>query len=133
MQILMDTSEKDETKKALQNHISKQTNKKSMLCPQKVLRLNEFSRDIINGIIWDEVREKKVHPNVLSKMGLQRSYGLSLSKQVLRDQKLEMLNRELANKSNNSTMTGQSDRPEQIDRDLDLSMHKDLFKPSQKK
>ena len=33
-----------------------------MLCPDKVLRINEFSRDIINGIIWDDVRDRKVHP-----------------------------------------------------------------------
>ena len=70
MQILMDTSDRNETRKALQSHISKQTNKKSMLCPQKQLRLNEFSRDIINGIVWDEVRERKVHPKVLFRMGL---------------------------------------------------------------
>ena len=62
------------------SHITKQTNKKSMLCPQKVLRLNEFSRDIINGIIWDEVRERKIHPKVLFRMGLMQSYGLSLTK-----------------------------------------------------
>ena len=66
----MDTSERNETVKAMKQHVSKQTNKKSMLCPHKVLRINEFSRDIINGIIWDEVRDKKVHPKVLFKMGL---------------------------------------------------------------
>lgn len=43
-----------------------------MLCPHKKLRMNEFSRDIVNGIIWDEVKEKKTHPSVLYKMGLQQ-------------------------------------------------------------
>lgn len=80
MQILMDTSDRNETKKALQSIITKQTNKKSMLCPQKVLRMNEFSRDIVNGIIWDEIRERKIHPKVLFKMGMQQTYGLSLTK-----------------------------------------------------
>ena len=56
-----------------------------MLCPQKILRLNEFSRDIINGIIWDEVKERKVHPKVLFRMNMQRYYGMNLSKQMIRD------------------------------------------------
>ena len=79
-QILMDTSDRNETKQAMMSHITKQTNQKSMLCPQKVLRLNEFSRDIINGIIWDEVRERKIHPKVLFKMGLMNTVGLNLTK-----------------------------------------------------
>lgn len=33
MQILMDTSDRVESKKAVEKHISKVTNKKSMLCP----------------------------------------------------------------------------------------------------
>ena len=64
-----------------------------MLCPHKVLRINEFSRDIINGIIWDEVRDKKVHPKVLFKMGLQQKYGLSVTKKMVREQEIEKLNK----------------------------------------
>ena len=71
MQILMDTCARTEHKSAAKSHISKQKNKKMMLCPQKVLRMNEFARDIVNGIIWDEVRARKVHSKALFKMGLQ--------------------------------------------------------------
>ena len=85
MQILMDTSDRNETKKALKSHISKQMNKKSMLSPQKILRLNQFSRDIVNGIIWDEVKEHKVHPQVLFRMDLHKSTGLSLTKRIIRE------------------------------------------------
>ena len=134
MQILMDTSDRHETKKALQNHITKQLNKKSMLSPQKVLRMNDFSRDIVNGIIWDEVKERKVHPKVLFRMGLQQHYGLNLTKQIIRDQRLDTLNRELGRNSDMSYQSGFDDKPaEQLDRDADHSLHKDLFQPSQKK
>ena len=64
----MDTCERHETKAASEAHVSKQVNKKSMLCPQKVLRMNEFARDVVNGIIWDEIKQKKVSPAVLFAM-----------------------------------------------------------------
>ena len=56
-----------------------------MLCPQKVLRMNEFSRDIINGIIWDQIKEKKTHPTVLFKIGMQQTVGLKMYLETLKD------------------------------------------------
>ena len=85
MQVLMDTSERNETVKAMKQHVTKTTNKKSMLCPHKVLRMNDFSRDIINGIIWDDIRNRKVHPKVLVKMGFQQKYGLKVTKKMVRE------------------------------------------------
>lgn len=67
----MDDCAKTENMAAAKIHISKQKNKKNMLCPQKVLRMDEFARDIVNGIIWDEVRSGKVHTKALFKMGVQ--------------------------------------------------------------
>lgn len=42
-----------------------------MLCPAKEIRMNDFARDIVNGIIWDDIREHKVHPKVLFKLKMQ--------------------------------------------------------------
>ena len=42
--------------------------------------MNEFARDILNGIIWDDVRSKKVHPKVLFKMGIQQKFGINITK-----------------------------------------------------
>lgn len=70
MSILMDTSEHKELKEAIKMHVSKQTNKKSMFCPSKQLRMSQFARDIVNGIIWDDIKEEKVHPKVLFKINL---------------------------------------------------------------
>ena len=86
---MMDTSERQLTEQAIQEHISKLTNKKSMLCPQKILRMNEFARDILNGIIWDEIRSRKVHPNALFKMGAQQKLGVGITKQVIEEKHLQ--------------------------------------------
>ena len=87
--IMMDTSERQLTEQAIQEHISKLTNKKSMLCPQKILRMNEFARDILNGIIWDDIRSRKVHPNALFKMGAQQKLGVGITKQVIEEKHLQ--------------------------------------------
>ena len=84
----MDTCARTETKIAAKAHISKHKNKKIMLCPQKALRMDEFARDIVNGIIWDEVRERKVNSKALMKMGFQQKYGLEANKRMLREKKL---------------------------------------------
>lgn len=64
----MDTSEQNEIHDAMKAHVSKRNNPKAMLCPDKVLRLSDFARDIVDGIIWDDVKSGKVHPKVLFKM-----------------------------------------------------------------
>lgn len=69
MEILMDESARMVSKDASKQHMSKQKNNKAMLCPQKVLRMDEFARDIVNGIIWDGVKQKKVNPQAIFKMG----------------------------------------------------------------
>ena len=102
-----------------------------MLCPDKVLRINEFSRDIINGIIWDDVRDRKVHPNVLFKMGLQQKYGLSVTKKMVREQEMEKLNQQTGRESH---IRSEKDYTEnQEEREKDQATHKDLFANSIKK
>ena len=64
----MDTSERKEIADAIKAHVSKQQNRKAMLCPQRELHLSDFARDIVDGMIWDHVKEHKVHPRVLFKM-----------------------------------------------------------------
>ena len=66
-----------------------------MLCPQKVLRMDEFARDIVNGIIWDEVRDRKIATKALFKMGVMQKFGLEINKKMLRKIKLDTLNLEL--------------------------------------
>ena len=68
LSVLMDTSENKEIVEAIKAHVSKQQNRKVMLCPNRLLRMSDFARDVVDGIIWDEVRERKVHPRVLIKM-----------------------------------------------------------------
>ena len=51
-----------------------------MLCPQRVLRLSDFARDVIDGIIWQDIKERKVHPRVLYKMSTQESMGIMVNK-----------------------------------------------------
>lgn len=68
MQVLMDTSDRKETLAAIKAHVSQHKNRKVMLCPQRKIRLSDFARDVVDGIIWDGVKEHKVHPRVLYKM-----------------------------------------------------------------
>ena len=65
MQVLMDESDRKEITEALKAHVAKQQNAKVMLCPQRQLRLSDFARDVVDGIIWDNIKEQKVHPRVL--------------------------------------------------------------------
>jgi len=104
-----------------------------MLCPQKVLRMNEFSRDIVNGIIWDEVRERKTHPGVLFKMGLQQQLGVSLNRELVREEEILKLDREL-NKDSRMDEESEADRRKKLDKiEKDNVLHKDLFINSQRK
>lgn len=32
------------------------------------MRISDFARDIVDGIIWDDIKDHKVHPRVLFKM-----------------------------------------------------------------
>ena len=57
--------------------------------------MNEFSRDIVNGIIWDEVKARKTHPSVLFRLGLQQSAGLNIYKRKVLDDQLKKLEKEL--------------------------------------
>ena len=50
--------------------------------------MNEFARDILNGIIWDEIKNRKVHPNALFKMGAQQKLGVGITKQVIEEKTL---------------------------------------------
>ena len=47
--------------------------------------MDEFARDIVNGIIWDGVRTGKVHTKALFKMGVMNKFGHDVTKQVMRD------------------------------------------------
>ena len=45
--------------------IDEQSNQKTMLSPQKSLKVNAFARDLVNGIIMQEIQEDKVQEDVL--------------------------------------------------------------------
>ena len=62
LQIIMDSSERQDIDDAIKNYISKQNNSKTMYCPHKHLQISEFARDIVNGMIWDDIKDEKVHP-----------------------------------------------------------------------
>lgn len=95
----MDTSENKEIKEAIKMHVTKQTNKKSMFCPSKQLRMSDFARDIVNGIIWDDIKEEKVHPKVLFKINLQQQMGVKVNKKMLRDKINDDLDKALGAKT----------------------------------
>jgi hypothetical protein len=104
-----------------------------MLCPQKVLRMNEFSRDIINGIIWDQIKEKKTHPAVLFKMGMQQAVGLKMTVESIKEKALRKLDNELDIEKNgaNNQRLERFNEMKQIEKDS--LIHKDLFITSQRK
>ena len=83
-------------------HVSKHKNHKQMLCPQRQLRLSDFARDVVDGIIWDGVKEHKVHPRALSKMQYQTSMGIMVNKELLRKRELERLQKILRATPNDS-------------------------------
>ena len=82
---------------ASKQYVSKQNNSKTMFCPQKQIRMSEFARNIVNGLIWDDIKEEKVHPKVLYKMGLQQQLGLTVNRTLARDQKIQQLDEEIKN------------------------------------
>ena len=93
LQILMDTSDSKEMKDAMKLHITMAQNEKLMYCPQRVIKMNDFARDIVHGIVWDHIREKKVHPKVLFTMGLQHKLGLKVNKARLQELEMEKLDK----------------------------------------
>ena len=63
--------------KNAQNALTKEHfNERSMLAPQKNLTMNYFARTLTNGIIWHDIKDKKVHPKVLRNEQLARGLGL---------------------------------------------------------
>lgn len=70
-----------------------------MFCPQKELRLSDFARDLVDGIIWDNIKEEKVHPRVLCKMQVESNLGLFFNKELMRLRELEDLKKILSDTS----------------------------------
>lgn len=60
--------------------------------------MNEFARDVVNGIIWDEIKQQKVSPSVLFAMATQQKMGLKILKKFNREKDLKRLNAEIDGK-----------------------------------
>ena len=134
MQVLMDTSDRKEMKEAIKNAVSKLTNRKAMLCPQRVLRLSDFAKDVVDGIIWADIKERKVHPRVLYKMSTQDSMSIMVNKELARKRELDKLEKMLSTRDSGLSNRHRDGQAHDSDDEKDEShLYKDLFTVSQKK
>ena len=54
-----------------------------MLSPEKHLKVNEFARNLVNGIIFQEVKEDKIRPEVLKSAYFKHEMKHAIVKRVI--------------------------------------------------
>ena len=54
-----------------------------MLSPEKHLKVNEFARNLVNGIIFQEVKEDKIRPEVLKSAYFKHEMKHAIVKRVM--------------------------------------------------